>query len=111
MPYVFQLLAAMLEINPKDPLPEFSKDLVTPILAPSLWESRGNVPALCRLLAAILPRSARDIITNNQLEPILGIFQTLINKARTELYAFDLLEAIITSCNMYVNLSYPFLQS
>ncbi|RKF60712.1 Importin alpha re-exporter [Erysiphe neolycopersici] len=100
MPYVFQLLAAMLEINSKEALSEFSKDLITPIFAPASWESRGNVPALCRLLVAVLPRSAPYIIINNQLEPILGIFQTLISKARTELFAFDLLEAIITSCDV-----------
>ncbi|KHJ34372.1 putative nuclear envelope protein [Erysiphe necator] len=100
MPYVFQLFAAMLEISTNDSLPEFSKNLINPIIAPALWESKGNVPALCRLLGAILHRNAPEIIKNNQLEPILGIFQTLISKARTEIYALDILEAIITSCDV-----------
>lgn len=100
MPYVFQLFAALLEARPQGPLSAYYKHLVGPVLAPTLWESRGNVPALARLLSSIIPRSAADIVANNQLEPILGIFQNLLGgKARTELYAFDVLEAVVTSCD------------
>jgi exportin-2 (importin alpha re-exporter) len=101
MPYVFQLFAALLEARPHGPLSEFYKALVAPVLMPSLWESRGNVPALARLLSSIIPRSAADIVANNQVEPILGIFQKLMSgKARTELYGFDVLEAVVTSCEV-----------
>jgi exportin-2 (importin alpha re-exporter) len=101
MPYVFQLFAALLEARPYGPLSEYYKALVAPVLMPSLWESRGNVPALARLLSSIIPRSAADIVANNQVEPILGIFQKLMSgKTRTELYAFDVLEAVVTSCEV-----------
>jgi len=101
MPYVFQLFAALLEARPDGPLSDYYKALVAPVLMPALWESRGNVPALSRLLSSIIPRGASDIEANNQIEPILGIFQRLMSgKARTELYAFDVLEAVITSCEM-----------
>ncbi|KAN0103021.1 Cse1 domain containing protein [Hyaloscypha variabilis] len=101
MPYVFQLFAALLEARPYGPLSEYYKALVAPVLMPSLWESRGNVPALARLLSSIIPRSAADIVANNQVEPILGIFQKLMSgKTRTELYGFDVLEAVVTSCEV-----------
>jgi exportin-2 (importin alpha re-exporter) len=101
MPYVFQLFAALLEARPHGPLSDFYKALVAPVLMPSLWESRGNVPALARLLSSIIPRSAADIVANHQVEPILGIFQKLMSgKARTELYGFDVLEAVVTSCEV-----------
>jgi exportin-2 (importin alpha re-exporter) len=101
MPYVFQLFAALLEARPHGPLSEFYKALVAPVLMPALWESRGNVPALARLLSSIIPRSAADIVANNQVEPILGIFQKLMSgKTRTELYGFDVLEAVVTSCEV-----------
>jgi len=101
MPYVFQLFAALLEAHLHGPLSEFYKALIAPVLMPSLWESKGNVPALARLLSSIIPRAAADIIANNQVEPILGIFQKLIaGKTRTELYAFDVLEAVMTSCEV-----------
>ncbi|RAL67520.1 hypothetical protein DID88_008275 [Monilinia fructigena] len=42
-----------------------------------------------------------DVQANNQLEPILGIFQKLMaGKSRTELQSFDVLEALIISCNV-----------
>jgi exportin-2 (importin alpha re-exporter) len=101
MPYVFQLFAALLESRPDGSLSDYYKALIAPILMPALWESRGNVPALARLLSSIIPRSATDIVANNQVEPILGIFQKLMaGKTKTELYAFDVLEAVITSCDV-----------
>lgn len=101
MPYVFQLFAALLEARPHGPLSEFYKALIAPVLMPALWESRGNVPALSRLLSSIIPRGAADIVVNNQIEPILGIFQKLMSgKTKTELYGFDVLEAVITSCEV-----------
>ncbi|KUJ11751.1 Cse1-domain-containing protein [Mollisia scopiformis] len=101
MPYVFQLFAALLEARPQGPLSEYYKALIAPVLMPTLWESRGNIPALARLLSSLIPRSAADIVANEQVEPILGIFQKLMaGKSRTELYAFDVLEAVITSCEV-----------
>ncbi|OAX77374.1 hypothetical protein ACJ72_08330, partial [Emergomyces africanus] len=70
-PYVFQLLAALLEANPSGTLPEYYQNLIGPILMPAMWESKGNVPALVRLLSSIIPRGADSITKNNQIEPIL----------------------------------------
>ncbi|KAI9746398.1 MAG: importin-alpha export receptor [Claussenomyces sp. TS43310] len=99
-PYVFQLFAALLEANPSGVLSEYYKGLIGPILMPDLWVSRGNVPALARLLCAIIPRGAADIKANNQIEAILGVFQNLVSKttkSRLEVYAFDILETVVQS--------------
>ncbi|KAK8169479.1 CAS/CSE protein [Phyllosticta citrichinensis] len=96
-PYVFQLFAALLEANPSGALPDFYKNLIQPIVHPSLWESKGNVPALVRFLSAIVSRGASVIVQNNQLEPILGIFQKLISTKTYENQAFDLIEVIVGS--------------
>lgn len=71
-------------------------------MMPTLWETRGNVPALTRLLAAIIPRASQSIVAENQLQPVLGIFQTLLSIKRTEQNAFDLLETIVVSIDRYV---------
>lgn len=96
-PYVFQLFAALLEANPAGTLSDYYVQLIQPILMPTLWESKGNVPALVRLLAAIIPRGANSIIANSQVEPILGIFQKLITTKVQESHGFDLIEAVIAS--------------
>ena len=95
MPYVFQIFAALLEAQPTQPLPPQYVPLVAPIIAPPLWEQRGNVPALVRLLTAIIPRYVTEMATNNQLEPTLGLFQKLVSTKVYESYGFDLLECVI----------------
>lgn len=97
IPYVFQLLALLLEAAPNSPLPETFKALVSPLLLPQLWESRGNVPALVRLIAALTARGAEGIVANKQLEPILGIFQKLVSSKPTEVHAFELLESVFAN--------------
>jgi exportin-2 (importin alpha re-exporter) len=54
------------------------------------------VPALARLLSAMIARDAQHIVADNQLEPILGIWQRLISVKAHENYSFELIEAIIT---------------
>ncbi|KAI9822267.1 MAG: importin-alpha export receptor [Thelocarpon impressellum] len=97
IPYVFQLFAALLEANPSASLSEYYTSLIPPVIMPSLWESKGNVPALVRLLSSMIPRGASEIVKNNQVEPILGIFQKLISAKASETYGFDLLEVVIAS--------------
>ncbi|KAI0540918.1 CAS/CSE protein [Xylaria digitata] len=97
MPYVFQIFAKLLELNPSGALPNHYQALVTPLMLPATWETRGNVPALTRLLVAIIPRAAQYIVAENQVQPILGIFQGLLRGRKTEQNAFDLLESIALS--------------
>ncbi|KAL1884176.1 hypothetical protein VTK73DRAFT_5312 [Phialemonium thermophilum] len=94
VPYVFQIFAALLEIDVSRPLPENFKSLVKPLTAPTVWETRGNVPGCARFLSAIIPKAASEILANKQLELILGIFQKLVSGKKTEQNAFDILEAV-----------------
>jgi exportin-2 (importin alpha re-exporter) len=94
-PYVFQLFAALLEANPSGTLSNYYQQLVQPVLLPTLWESKGNVPALVRLLSAIIPRGVQTILENNQIQAILGIFQKLIASKSQESHGFDLVESVV----------------
>lgn len=104
MPYVFQLFAALLEANPSATLPTYYQELIAPILMPVMWESRGNIPALVRLLTSIVPRGSQYIIEHNQVEPTLGIFQKLVSTKANEGHAFDLLETVVATFPPYVPL-------
>ena len=97
IPYVFQLFAALLESNPSAALPNHYKALIAPLLQGTIWETRGNAPGCTRLLAAIVPRAAQDIVAENQVEPVLGIFQKLLSGKKTEPNAFDVLDSIVVS--------------
>ncbi|KAI1765599.1 putative mportin-alpha export receptor [Hypoxylon sp. FL1150] len=97
VPYVLQIFAKLLELNPSGALPNHYQALVPPLMQPTLWETRGNIPALTRLLVAIIPRAASTIVAENQVQSILGIFQNLLRVKKTELHAFDLLESVVIS--------------
>lgn len=97
MPYVFQLLAALFEKEPSKPLPQNFSPLIAPVLMPTLWEQRGNVPALVRLLTAIVQRAADELFKNNQLPNVLGLFQKLVSTKTNEGYGCDLLETCVSA--------------
>jgi exportin-2 (importin alpha re-exporter) len=93
-PYVFQLLAQLLEFRSKG-LGQAYESLLPPLLTPVLWERKGNIPALVRLLQAYLEKGSGDSVLQAQLLPILGIFQKLLASRASEANAFDLLATII----------------
>lgn len=97
MPYIFQLFAALLEKNASATLPPAYQTLINPILTPTLWEQRGNVPALVRLLSAMLPLASNELQSSGQLQYVLGTVQKLVSAKSSEGQAFDLLEAIVES--------------
>ena len=43
----------------------------------------------------MIPRAAVDLVQNNQIETILGLFQRLISTKTNEMYGFELLECIV----------------
>ncbi|CAN0529490.1 unnamed protein product, partial [Ectocarpus sp. 12 AP-2014] len=53
MPYVFQIFSQLLELRPAGEFSAVSggyKGLFAPLLSPSVWERKGNIPAVTRLL-------------------------------------------------------------
>lgn len=92
---MFQLFAALLEANPSGTLTAYYVSLVQPILSPELWASKGNVPALVRLLSSLIARGASQMAESGQLQSILAIFQSLIGTRANEIHGFELLESIV----------------
>jgi exportin-2 (importin alpha re-exporter) len=101
-PYVFQVLAQLLELRPA----AAGADAVTvvggayaalfqPLLAPTLYERRGNVPGLVRLLQAYLGKAAATPEVHGSIMPVLGVFQKLIASKSTEASAFELMRSIV----------------
>ncbi|CCT65705.1 probable importin-alpha export receptor [Fusarium fujikuroi] len=97
MQYVFQILAQLLESSPSETISENYKALLGPLLNPTLWETRGNVPACTRLLSAVIPRASQAIQAEGQIAPVLGIFQKLLSGKKSEVLAFDILDSIVKS--------------
>eukprot|EP00054_Salpingoeca_dolichothecata_P005032 m.32842 g.32842 ORF g.32842 m.32842 type:complete len:972 (-) comp15079_c0_seq1:180-3095(-) len=95
-PYVFQLLAQMLETR-QAPVPEPYMALFPHLLAPALWESSANTTPLVRLLRAFLRVGQWDIFSPDpsQFEGVLGIFQKLIASKANDHEGFNLLRGVV----------------
>ena len=93
-PYVFQVLAQLLEYR-ADGLSDAYSALFGPLMTPSLWESKGNVPALTRLVQAYLRKGGAQLIAQGFLRPVLGVFQKLLSSKANEANGFSLLHSII----------------
>ena len=79
VPYVFQILAELLSARPVGSgLSTPYRVLFPPLLAPTLWERKGNVPALIDLLTAYVFVGMKDIIVSGCIEGVLGVFQKLL---------------------------------
>lgn len=95
VPYVFQILAELLHFYPENqPLSENYKQLIRPLMSPTLWELKGNIPGLVALLQSILRNGAQTVVETNNLQPILGVFQKLIASKSNEAYGLSLLQDI-----------------
>jgi exportin-2 (importin alpha re-exporter) len=95
IPYIFQILAQLLELHPaSEGLPEAYQALLAPLLSAALWEQRGNVPALTRIWRALLMRGGPLIASSGQVQGLLGIFQRLIGSKVNDLYGFELVQGL-----------------
>lgn len=95
MPYVFQLLSQLLVYHNEAGIPAAYQAMLPPLLQPIVWESHGNIPALVNLLDSYLVKGPQEIIANNQLTPILGIYQKLIASRMNDHHGFELLTAVL----------------
>ncbi|WWD17783.1 hypothetical protein CI109_102225 [Kwoniella shandongensis] len=94
IPYIFQILAQLLELHSPTELPPSYQALTGPLLSAALWEQRGNIPALVRIWKALLLRGAPSIVAAGQVQGLLGIFQRLVGSKINDVYAFELLQAL-----------------
>lgn len=95
--YSFQILAFLLEKLPKQgPLPEEYKGMMKPLMSPALWQFRGNIPGITRLLIAMIKYDHTVFSASDEsMTPLLGIFQKLIASKVNEIHGFELLDSIL----------------
>mmetsp|Transcript_22084 Transcript_22084/g.77407 ORF Transcript_22084/g.77407 Transcript_22084/m.77407 type:complete len:992 (-) Transcript_22084:120-3095(-) len=102
LPYVFQLMAQLLDVAPPSDgaapaLSEAYTSLFAPLLTAENWSRRGNVPALARLIRSYVRRDASFVVSSGSLVPVLGIFQKLVSSRFTEDSSFAILHALLAN--------------
>ena len=69
--------------------------MLPPLLMPVFWERSSYVPALTPLLVSYLKSAAPHIVSNGQVQPILGVFQKLIASKANDHHGFALLTGLV----------------
>ncbi|XP_034196637.1 chromosome segregation 1 [Osmia lignaria lignaria] len=94
LPYVFQILALLLELRTQD-MPEAYLALFPCLLSSVLFERHANIHPLNRLLRAFISHGAHHIVAQDKTNGLLGVFQKLIASKANDHEGFLLLQSII----------------
>ncbi|CAL1709388.1 unnamed protein product [Somion occarium] len=95
IPYVFQLLAQMLELHTTD-VPVAYRDLLQFLLTPASWQQKGSIPGLVKLLKAFLARDSAHMVSTGQFTAVLAVVQQrLIPSKINDVWGFQLLQSVM----------------
>ncbi|KAI9001554.1 Cse1-domain-containing protein [Trametes punicea] len=95
IPYVFQILAQMLDLHAEG-VPAEYRTLLPFLLTPASWQQKGSIPGLVKLLKAFLARDAASMVAAGQLTQVLGVVQQrLIPSKLNDGWGFELLQAVV----------------
>lgn len=95
VPYVFQIMSLMLELHSEGNVPEPYMALFSFLLVPLLWERPANIHPLVRLLQAFISRGPAQVIGQDKITGLLGVFQKLIASKTNDHEGFYLLQSMI----------------
>nr|XP_012134672.1 PREDICTED: exportin-2 isoform X2 [Megachile rotundata] len=94
LPYVFQILALLLELRSQD-MPDAYLALFPCLLSAVLFERQANIHPMNRLLRAFISHGAHHIVAQDKTNGLLGVFQKLIASKANDHEGFLLLQSII----------------
>lgn len=95
LPYLFQILALLLELRTTQDIPEAYLALFPCLLSSVLFERQANIHPLNRLLRAFISHGAHHIVAQDKTNGLLGVFQKLIASKTNDHEGFLLLQSII----------------
>ncbi|KAF3439848.1 hypothetical protein FNV43_RR18126 [Rhamnella rubrinervis] len=106
LPYAFQLLAQLVELN-RPPIPPSYMSIFEILLSPESWKRASNVPALVRLLQAFLQKAPHELNQEGRLSQVLGIFKKLVSSPSSDEQGFYVLNTVFE--NLEYNVIAPYI--
>lgn len=104
IPYVFQVLAQMLELQSQGQVPAQYRTLLPFLLTPAIWQQKGSIPGLVRLLKAFLSRDAAQMLAAGQVASVLAVVQQrLIPSKLNDAWGFELVQSVVQHVKPYVS--------
>jgi exportin-2 (importin alpha re-exporter) len=105
IPYVFQVLAQMLDLHSTGEVPPEYRDLLHFLFTPAIWQQKGSIPGLVKLLKAFLVRDAMQMFAAGQIASVLAVVQQrLIPSKVNDAWGFELIQSVVLNVKPFVKL-------
>jgi exportin-2 (importin alpha re-exporter) len=103
VPYIFQVLAQMLDLQNNGQVPNDYRSILTLLLTPASWQQKGSIPGLVRLLKTFLARDSAQMIAAGQVGSVLAVVQQrLIPSKLNDAWGFELLQSVFLNVDTWV---------
>lgn len=85
----------MLELHSSD-VPAEYRNLLPFLLTPAIWQQKGSIPGLVKLLKAFLSRDSAQMLAAGQIASVLAVIQQrLVPSKLNDTWGFELLNSVI----------------
>ncbi len=85
----------MLELHSSD-VPAEYRNLLPFLLTPAIWQQKGSIPGLVKLLKAFLSRDSAQMLAAGQIASVLVVIQQrLVPSKLNDTWGFELLNSVI----------------
>lgn len=98
-PYVFQVLSQLMSLHPGE-LPKSYEEIIPPLLSPAMWERRGYIRGMVQYLETFVLKNSASVANNDQLRPILGIFNKLVASKATDHLGIQLVCTVVETYSL-----------
>ncbi|KAF9036301.1 CAS/CSE protein [Panaeolus papilionaceus] len=96
IPYVFQVLAQMLEFHRGGTVPQDYRNMLPFLLTPAGWQQKGSIPGLVRLLKAFLSQDSDAMFAAGQVASVLAVVQQrLVPSKVNDAWGIELLQSVV----------------
>lgn len=96
IPYVFQVLAQMLDLHSTREVPPEYRNLLPFLFTPAIWQQKGSIPGLVKLLKTFLGRDATQMFAAGQIASVLAVVQQrLIPSKVNDAWGFELIQSVV----------------
>jgi exportin-2 (importin alpha re-exporter) len=85
----------MLELHTTD-VPAEYRSLLPFLLTPAIWQQKGSIPGLVKLLKAFLVKDSKQLVAAGQFTSVLAVAQQrLIPSKLNDAWGFELLQSVV----------------
>lgn len=100
VPYVFQVLAQMLDLHTEGQVPIEYRSILTFLLTPASWQQKGSIPGLVRLLKTFLTRDSAQMFAAGQVASVLAVVQQRLMPSKlNDAWGFELIQSVFLNVN------------